>query len=106
MHLLPKPKKLEIKENVLTSKEINIKNLIDDARIDKALSVFKNGTDVILTVSASNEVSEGYKHGATGMINTNWGDYGHLCSIELSMHGFVLGAAKKLEYRNKGGWGV
>lgn len=61
MHLLPKPKKLEIKENALTSKKLNIKNLIDDARIDKALSVFKSGTDVILTVSASNEASEGYK---------------------------------------------
>lgn len=36
----------------------------------------------------------GYKHGATGMLNTSWGDYGHLCPLELSMHGFILGAAK------------
>lgn len=36
----------------------------------------------------------GYKHDAGGMLNTNWGDFGHLCSLELSMHGFVLGAAK------------
>ncbi len=36
----------------------------------------------------------GYKYGAAGMLNTNWGDYGHPCSIELSVHGFVLGAAK------------
>ena len=28
------------------------------------------------------------------MLNTNWGDYGNPCSMELSMHGFVLGAAK------------
>ena len=36
----------------------------------------------------------GYKYGASGMLNTNWGDDGHPCSIELSMHGLVLGAAK------------
>ena len=36
----------------------------------------------------------GYKHGAKGMLNTNWGDLGNPCSLELSMHGFVLGAAK------------
>lgn len=36
----------------------------------------------------------GYKYGAKGMLNTNWGDYGHPCPLELSMHGLVLGAAK------------
>lgn len=36
----------------------------------------------------------GYKYGAKGMLNTNWGDYGNPCSIELCMHGLVLGAAK------------
>lgn len=36
----------------------------------------------------------GYKYNAKGMLNTNWGDYGNPCSMELSMHGFVLGAAK------------
>ena len=36
----------------------------------------------------------GYKYHAKGMLNTNWGDYGNPCSMELSMHGFVLGAAK------------
>lgn len=36
----------------------------------------------------------GYKYGAEGMLNTNWGDYGNPCSIELAMHGLVLGAAK------------
>ncbi|MBQ7986839.1 MAG: family 20 glycosylhydrolase [Clostridia bacterium] len=43
----------------------------------------------------------GYKHGATGMLNTNWGDFGHLCSLELSMHGFVLGAAKSWNIETK-----
>ncbi len=36
----------------------------------------------------------GYKHGAVGVLNTNWGDFGHTCSLELSMYGLVLGAAK------------
>lgn len=35
----------------------------------------------------------GYKYHAKGMLNTNWGDYGNPCSIELVMHGLVLGAA-------------
>lgn len=60
MHLLPKPKKVEIKENSLLSKKLVINNLIDDARIDKALAVFERGGDVVLTVSASDESSEGY----------------------------------------------
>lgn len=36
----------------------------------------------------------GYKHGAVGVLNTSWGDYGNPASIELSMYGIVLGAAK------------
>ena len=35
----------------------------------------------------------GYKYHAKGMLNTNWGDYGNPCSIELAMHGMVLSAA-------------
>lgn len=35
----------------------------------------------------------GYKYHAKGMLNTNWGDYGNPSSIELAMHGMVLGAA-------------
>lgn len=36
----------------------------------------------------------GYQYNAVGVLNTNWGDLGHPCSLELSMHGLVLGAAK------------
>lgn len=36
----------------------------------------------------------GYKYNADGQLNTNWGDLGNPCSIELAMHGLVLGAAK------------
>ena len=36
----------------------------------------------------------GHKHGALGVLNTNWGDWGNPCSMELGMYGLVLGAAK------------
>ncbi len=36
----------------------------------------------------------GYKYGAKGILNTNWGDWGNPCSLELAMYGLVLGAEK------------
>lgn len=36
----------------------------------------------------------GYKHGAVGVLNTNWGDWANLCSVELGLYGMVLGAGK------------
>ena len=36
----------------------------------------------------------GYRHGAIGVLNTNWGDWGNPCSMELGMYGMVLGAEK------------
>ena len=39
-------------------------------------------------------IEYGYRHGAEGVLNTNWGDRGHTCSLELSMYGMILGAAK------------
>lgn len=36
----------------------------------------------------------GYKYGALGVLNTNWGDWGNPCSLELAMYGMVLGAEK------------
>ncbi len=40
----------------------------------------------------------GLKYDANGMMNTNWGDYGHPCSVELSMFGIVLGAQKSWDF--------
>ena len=40
----------------------------------------------------------GEKYSADGMANTNWGDYGHPCSLELSMFGIVLGAQKSWDF--------
>ncbi|MBE6701233.1 MAG: hypothetical protein E7582_05025 [Ruminococcaceae bacterium] len=36
----------------------------------------------------------GYEHGAIGVLNTNWGDWGNPCFLELSMFGLALGAEK------------
>lgn len=36
----------------------------------------------------------GYKYGAVGVLNTNWGDWGNPCCLELAMYGMVLGAEK------------
>ncbi len=34
-----------------------------------------------------------HRHGATGMITTDWGDQGHFNQLACSLHGFSLGAA-------------
>ncbi len=36
----------------------------------------------------------GKKHGAVGVLNTNWGDYANPCALELSMFGMIWGAEK------------
>lgn len=36
----------------------------------------------------------GYRHGAVGLLNTNWGDWANPCSLETAMYGMVLGAEK------------
>ena len=40
----------------------------------------------------------GYQYGAKGILNTNWGDWGNPCSIELAAYGLAIGAEK--------GWSV
>jgi len=42
----------------------------------------------------------GLKYSANGMMNTNWGDYGHPCSIELSMFGITVGAQLSWDFEN------
>ncbi len=41
-----------------------------------------------------NMINAGYRHGACGVLNTNWGDFGNPCTIELALYGMVLGGAK------------
>ena len=42
----------------------------------------------------SNVVEIGHRYGAMGVLNTNWGDFGNPCSLELAMLGLTYGAAK------------
>lgn len=36
----------------------------------------------------------GYQYKADGVLNTNWGDWGNPCCLDLAMYGLVLGAEK------------
>ena len=36
----------------------------------------------------------GKKYGASGVLNTNWGDFGNPCNLDMAMHGFLVGAEK------------
>lgn len=50
-------------------------------------------TDVS-TVNIAKMAEYGKKYGAKGILNTNWGDEGNPCSLELAMYGLVYGAEK------------
>jgi hypothetical protein len=39
-------------------------------------------------------IGNGYRCGALGVLNTNWGDWGNIGSLELGMYSMVLGAGK------------
>lgn len=52
-------------------------------------------------INISKMIEFGFKYGADGVINTNWGDWGNPCCIELSMFGLVLGAAKSWNVSSK-----
>ena len=43
----------------------------------------------------------GYRYGAEGVLNTNWGDWGNPESLELCMYGLVLGAEKSWSANTK-----
>ena len=56
-----------------------------------------------VTVSEDNisKLAEyGYKYGAVGLLNTNWGDWGNACSLELALYGLTLGAEKSWSARS------
>lgn len=48
-------------------------------------------------------IEYGHKHGATGVLNTNWGDWGNPCSVEMAMYGMLLGAEKSWSVDTKTG---
>lgn len=48
-----------------------------------------------ITVSGSNicgMAAIGQQHGAIGLLNTNWGDFGNVCTLNGALYGLVLGA--------------
>ncbi|MBO5452461.1 MAG: family 20 glycosylhydrolase [Clostridia bacterium] len=49
----------------------------------------------------TNMVRYAYEHGAEGILNTNWGDYGNPCSIELEMYSLTYGAEKSWNVNSK-----
>ena len=44
------------------------------------------------TQNIANYAKAGLKHGATGLLNTDWGDNGHFNLMEFSWHGYLFGA--------------
>lgn len=79
-------------------------NWYDTARMQQAGALFYvcpgcNGWNTFLndinTASANitNYARKGLRFGATGLLNTDWGDYGHVNLPSASLHGLALGAA-------------
>lgn len=55
-----------------------------------------NGFSELVNTEQSNiynMANFGYKYGAKGILNTNWGDFGNPCSIDMAMYGLICGAA-------------
>ena len=43
----------------------------------------------------------GKKYGALGLLNTNWGDFGHICSFNCNLYGTLFGAQKSWNVDSK-----
>ena len=52
-------------------------------------------------VNISKMAEYGFRYGAEGVLNTNWGDWGNPCSIELAVFGLVFGAEKSWNVSTK-----
>lgn len=48
----------------------------------------------IATGNISDFASHAKKYGALGILNTNWGDFGHICSFCCNLYGALFGAQK------------
>lgn len=79
--------------------EANIKKIADEGK--PQIVCPGTGTWSRLCENVANEEKNislmaeyGCKYGALGVLNTNWGDWGNPCSLELAMYGMVLGAEK------------
>lgn len=52
-------------------------------------------------INITGMIEAGWRHGAVGVLNTNWGDCGNPCSLKLGLYGMVLGAAKSWSVKEK-----
>ncbi|MBS5734088.1 MAG: beta-N-acetylhexosaminidase [Clostridiales bacterium] len=50
------------------------------------------GNDACAAENICNMAKEGYRRGACGFMNTNWGDYGNICSLTGAMLEMAVGA--------------
>lgn len=91
------------------AKEPSEKNVEKFAKTGRPLIVCP-GTSTWNKISENVATSEGniskmaeygYRNGAIGLLNTNWGDWGNVCSIELSLFGLSLGAEKSWNAEGK-----
>ena len=48
----------------------------------------------VSTGNISSFAAHAKKYGALGMLNTNWGDFGHVCNFNCNLYGMTLGAEK------------
>lgn len=85
-------------ENIKKLKELNRKQIVCPGT--SSWSRLCENTDVE-EKNISLMVEYGAKYGAIGVLNTNWGDWGNPCSLELAMYGTVLGAAKSWSAETK-----
>jgi len=73
--------------------------LFTDAGLDTIVCPGTSGWKRILNAMDQAErniaafAAAGRKHGASGLLNTDWGDHGHFNSLACSWHGIALGAA-------------
>ncbi|MBQ3597606.1 MAG: family 20 glycosylhydrolase [Clostridia bacterium] len=83
----PNPNELKVK----TFKEFNRDQIVCPGTWswNRLIENFDDGESNIKTL-----IEYGYKYGAKGVLNTNWGDWGNPCSIELALYGLTLGAEK------------
>ena len=82
---------LPSEENVIKLAQFNKKQIVCPGT--SSWSRFCENVD-IEEKNISQMIEYGHKHGAVGVLNTNWGDFGNPASIELAMYGIVLGGAK------------
>ena len=79
--------------NVEEQKITNISNLKKPQVVCPGISAWNGFCEKphISEINIAKMASFGKKHGSMGLLNTNWGDLGHLAPLELTMYGMSVG---------------